>query len=38
VAEYGMSIAGALCVVIVGYLLKRRNVSRAADHLPPGAH
>ena len=30
VAEYGMSIAGALFVVIVGYLLKRRNASRAA--------
>lgn len=30
VAEYGMSIAGALFVVIVGYLLKRRNAHRAA--------
>ncbi|WP_233803216.1 TerC family protein [Paraburkholderia sp. HP33-1] len=30
VAEYGMSVAGALFVVIVGYLLKRRNVKRAA--------
>ncbi|MGF6857669.1 YjbE family integral membrane protein [Paraburkholderia sp. CI3] len=30
VAEYGMSIAGALFVVIVGYLLKRRNAKRAA--------
>ena len=29
-AEYGMSIAGALFVVILGYLLKRRNASRAA--------
>lgn len=30
VAEYGMSVAGALFVVIVGHLLKRRNVKRAA--------
>ena len=30
VAVYGMSIAGALFVVIVGYLLKRRNAKRAA--------
>ncbi|WP_429555101.1 TerC family protein [Paraburkholderia sp. MM5477-R1] len=30
VAEYGMSIAGALLLVIVGYLLKRRNAKRAA--------
>jgi YjbE family integral membrane protein len=30
VAEYGMSIAGVLFVVIVGYLLKRRNAKRAA--------
>lgn len=30
VAEYGMSIAGALFVVIVGYVLKRRNAHRAA--------
>ena len=30
VAEYGMSIAGALFVVIVGYLVKRRNAKRAA--------
>jgi YjbE family integral membrane protein len=30
VAEYGMSVAGALFVVIVGYLLKRRNAKRAA--------
>ncbi|MFM0293593.1 TerC family protein [Paraburkholderia sp. RL17-383-BIF-A] len=29
-AEYGMSIAGALFVVILGYLLKRRNANRAA--------
>jgi YjbE family integral membrane protein len=29
VAEYGMSIACALFVVIVGYLLKRRNAHRA---------
>lgn len=29
-AEYGMSIAGALFVVILGYLLKRRNTDRAA--------
>lgn len=28
-AEYGMSIAGALFVVILGYLLKRRNAHRA---------
>ncbi len=31
-----MSIAGALFVVILGYLLKRRNASRAAGQLPPG--
>lgn len=29
-AEYGMSIAGALFVVILGYVLKRRNANRAA--------
>ncbi|HEX3638010.1 MAG TPA: TerC family protein [Paraburkholderia sp.] len=29
-AEYGMCIAGALFVVILGYLLKRRNANRAA--------
>lgn len=29
-AEYGMSVAGALFVVILGYLLKRRNANRAA--------
>ncbi|MFL9897357.1 TerC family protein [Paraburkholderia fungorum] len=29
-AEYGMSIGGALFVVILGYLLKRRNANRAA--------
>ncbi|KPD19544.1 membrane protein [Burkholderia sp. ST111] len=29
-AEYGMSIAGALFVVILGYLLKRRNANRQA--------
>ncbi len=29
-AEYGMSISGALFVVILGYLLKRRNANRAA--------
>ncbi|MFB9123558.1 TerC family protein [Paraburkholderia dipogonis] len=29
-AEYGMSIAGALFVVVLGYLLKRRNAHRAA--------
>ncbi|MFT4065037.1 TerC family protein [Paraburkholderia sp.] len=29
-AVYGMSIAGALFVVIVGYLMKRRNARRAA--------
>jgi len=29
-AEYGMCIAGALFVVIVGYLFKRRNAHRAA--------
>jgi YjbE family integral membrane protein len=28
-AEYGMSIGGALFVVILGYLLKRRNARRA---------
>lgn len=37
VAEYGMSIAGALFVVILGYVLKRRNAERAAAHLPPNA-
>jgi YjbE family integral membrane protein len=30
VAEYGMSVAGALFVVILGYLLKRCNAHRAA--------
>lgn len=30
VAEYGMSVAGALFVVILGYLLKRRNAHRPA--------
>jgi YjbE family integral membrane protein len=30
VAEYGMSVAGALSVVILGYLIKRRNANRAA--------
>ncbi|MCC8403566.1 TerC family protein [Paraburkholderia sp. MMS20-SJTN17] len=30
VAEYGMSVAGALFVVIVGHLLKRRRAKRAA--------
>jgi YjbE family integral membrane protein len=29
-AEYGMSVAGVLFVLIVGYLLKRRNANRAA--------
>ena len=29
-AEYGMSVACALFVLIVGYLLKRRNANRAA--------
>lgn len=29
-AEYGMSVAGALFVVILGYLFKRRNANRAA--------
>ncbi|CAB3783918.1 hypothetical protein LMG28614_01768 [Paraburkholderia ultramafica] len=29
-AEYGMSVGGALFVVILGYLLKRRNANRAA--------
>jgi YjbE family integral membrane protein len=38
VAEYGMSIGGALFVVILGYVLKRRNASRAAGQVPPGAH
>jgi YjbE family integral membrane protein len=28
-AEYGMSVAGALFVLILGYLLKRRNANRA---------
>ncbi|CAG4914322.1 TerC family protein [Paraburkholderia saeva] len=37
-AEYGMSIAGALFVVIVGYALKRRNERREAAQAPPGAH
>ncbi|CAG4888759.1 TerC family protein [Paraburkholderia gardini] len=35
-AEYGMSIAGALFVVIVGYALKRRNARREATQAPPG--
>jgi YjbE family integral membrane protein len=35
VAEYGMSIAGALFVVLLGKLLKRRNERRAA--VPPAA-
>ncbi|RDK04621.1 TerC family protein [Paraburkholderia lacunae] len=30
VAEYSMSIAGAVFVVVLGYLLKRRNAKRAA--------
>jgi YjbE family integral membrane protein len=38
VAEYGMSIAGAAFVLIVGFLLKRRNANRAAGQVPPGAH
>jgi YjbE family integral membrane protein len=38
VAEYGMSLAGALFVVLVGYALKRRNASRMAGDTPPGAH
>ncbi|HEX7934462.1 MAG TPA: TerC family protein [Paraburkholderia sp.] len=29
-AEYGMSVAGALFVVILGYVIKRRNAHRAA--------
>jgi len=29
-AEYGMSVAGAMFVVILGYLFKRRNANRAA--------
>ncbi|SEA12354.1 TerC family protein [Paraburkholderia sartisoli] len=37
-AEYGMSIACALFVVIVGYALKRRNARREAAQAPPGAH
>jgi predicted tellurium resistance membrane protein TerC len=28
-AEYGMSVAGAVFVLILGYLLKRRNANRA---------
>ncbi|CAG9232611.1 Membrane protein TerC, possibly involved in tellurium resistance [Paraburkholderia caribensis] len=38
VAEYGMSIACALFVVILGYALKRRNASRIAGNTPPGTH
>jgi YjbE family integral membrane protein len=35
-AEYGMSIAGAVFVVALGYLLKRRNASRMrGDSMPP---
>jgi hypothetical protein len=37
-AEYGMSIACALFVVIAGYALKRRNARREAAQAPPGAH
>jgi YjbE family integral membrane protein len=37
-AEYGMSIAGALFVVVVGYAMKRRNERREAAQAPPGAH
>ncbi|MEQ5839705.1 TerC family protein [Paraburkholderia acidicola] len=37
-AIYGMEIAGALFVVIVGYLLRRRNARRAAGQTPPGTH
>src|ERR1700756_2594058 len=37
-AEYGMSIAGALFVVVLGYLLKRRNASRVRGDSPPSAH
>ncbi len=37
-AEYGMSIACALFVVIVGYALKRRNARRESAQAPPGAH
>ncbi|CAB3648604.1 TerC family protein [Paraburkholderia rhynchosiae] len=29
-AEYGMSVASALFVVVLGYLIKRRNANRAA--------
>jgi hypothetical protein len=29
-AEYGMSIAGALFVVILGFVIKRRNAKSAA--------
>lgn len=38
VAEYGMSIACALFVVILGYAMKRRNASRIAGDTPPGTH
>jgi hypothetical protein len=32
-----MSIAGAVFVVILGYVLRRRNAERAAAQLPPNA-
>ncbi len=37
-AEYGVSIAGAVFVLIVGFLLKRRNANRVAHDTPPNAH
>jgi len=37
VAEYGMSIAGALFVVVVGRVMKRRNERRAVTETPPTA-
>ncbi|HEY3597278.1 MAG TPA: TerC family protein [Paraburkholderia sp.] len=37
-AEYGMCVAGAVFVLMVGYLLKRRNAHRMAGNPPPNAH
>jgi len=38
VAEYGMSIACALLVVIVGFAMKRRNAARIAGDSPKHTH
>jgi len=36
-AEYGMSVAGALFVVVLGRVMKRRNERRALTRTPPAA-